>query len=515
MKQLIFVVAITMSLVVTSCKKEAPTTGQSSAALIQKEEPQAESPTQSFEEVTESTEDNQDDNKTEVINPFKNDDTSLSDSPDTLNPKAPQDTTSEPTQANPFLWTTSSDTDTTIAWGQTGQSIFGLSGLATSALGQASDIAFIQYSRPNDDAGVGYSATEFLQQSVNNRYQARRLLEQDQYSQFTHRAELLTWVKKFVENKITFYEVAALSFGIAVSKQSQDIRGNKTRTVSFLSIIESSNGQYERAPINMKLFINAEISRQNLSGRFVLHYPPGVNQDSPREDRIGTLSTAATQTISLYEGYRYRAKLTLVQPPNKVYKNCYIKFSVPLGDDTSILCERNGFPPLLVMRTNLKTIAVDSFRYRKSPKDVECVASDNIGEGGLSNNALVGALFREKGICLRCHSNSQKHPIAPEQQLLCPEQAGAQTAYGNPRVPTIISHLVQNYFYHPTLDSVPKKMRDKQIDLEILKNAYCYDEKYKVLERNKTVIKSAKDVLNQWMQEYNPTHPLKQSEICQ
>lgn len=402
-------------------------------------------------------------------------------------------------------------------WGFTSLGKPSLADLVYSACRGSGKTAFVQYSRPNDDTPAGHNPVVFLQKAVGVE-KARALLERDENNQYKLRSELLAVVDQFIKKESSFYEVYAMTFGVGVSHKRYNRLGKNYRRVVIYNVLEASSGRYENSPE-----LNGFLSKLQIQGQpkerifYKTHYQNGASPQSTLEKKMGTLSTAVSNTYELEENQEYHLDLSIVSPSGNAFSSCKMSFSVPLDQRTKIYCERHKFPPLIRTRSNIASLPAESIRYAKPPLGGTCV-NEYYADKGLSDNSLMGAVFRNHGKCLSCHSGSMERPNPRAGGLLCPKppfiNAGEESTRGIPKHPTLTSHLVRRYFEEPTLANVPKASRGMKRHLDHLKDAYCSEKVITVQEKGISSQKKVRDIFEAWVKNHDNPNTLDFDRVC-
>ena len=82
-------------------------------------------------------------------------------------------------------------------WGQTKTGTPSVKSLVSEACGKDSQLAFVQYSRPNDDTPAGSNPTVYLSKAVGEQ-RSKELLQRKEDGQYVLREELLKIVNQFI-----------------------------------------------------------------------------------------------------------------------------------------------------------------------------------------------------------------------------------------------------------------------------------------------------------------------------
>lgn len=412
---------------------------------------------------------------------------------------------------NPFAAWNCQGEECRQVWGNSGLGEMNLEHVASQVVGNGAEVAFMQYSRSNDDTPAGEDPTEFLAQRV-GKDQVKALLEKDDNFQFRQRQRIVDLLQSIVQEEPAFYEVFAQTYAIAVGSPLCSDRGCG-RTVAFINILESTSGRYENSPEINEFHMESEFLGREASSYYKTYYRPGVGPKSEPKDKTGTLSVAVISQEFVADSANYTAKLRLESKWGKNFKECTLTFAVPLTGNTQILCERFKFPPLLRIRSNLEDAHLDSLRYRLPPHDAECLARENVGDSGMSDNALIGAYLRSSHTCIGCHAATPERPTPMGGDLLCPSREGdneAHTTYGNPKNPNLMSHLILNYFLNPRLENVPKQSRRMQVALEKLKADYCAEHTFTMNDKPQALRK----VMEAWVKNHDNPNKLEYEKVC-
>jgi hypothetical protein len=257
------------------------------------------------------------------------------------------------------------------------------------------------------------------------------------------------------------------------------------------------------------------------TSRYVTKYQPGTNARSDANLKRGTMNTAKFD-LNLSEGHhKLRLRLDARAPsPTELGNNwqrCNVEFDVPMPADgaATMQCERLRFSPLLFIRKNTASPALDRVRYSRPPPDGNCFAAETIGDSGFSPNANFGFLIRNRRLCTRCHvqrENSTRPPVGGA--ILCPgDPSLPQSPLANPRNPTLVSSVVLRYFRNPILANIPKMDVDMQGDMDDLLAAYCNRATFMVNEDGQQLTKRADEVLEQWVMLYANPDTLQRSQV--
>jgi hypothetical protein len=386
------------------------------------------------------------------------------------------------------------------------------------------DIAFSQYSRPNDDTRAAANPIAALarMRRMSESALTSGILKQDEDFHYLQRAQCHKAALELRDSDPAAYEVSAVTYAIA----AQD-NGNGTFKVAFSNVLEATTGELANAAAEGPFKFVATVGGNELGAvRF--------QSDAVRE-RVGTINHG--EIVANLPAGKHQGRMYI--DTGRKWIVCKMGFQLPLDQTTNIDCERFKFPPLFQIRgSNIATVDRDSqgkfSRYRQPDlrEPHNCKGLETHGDTDhLSPDSKLAILLRQVKVgndstCLSCHtiSDSNSYP-----GLFCPKKEGGPfDPYGRPKEVVEIGPVLVRYFMEPKLQSVPKFDRTEEWggDIEAMERhfqalfeAYCTNVQVQVPRRNATATTEtiqAHEIFNDFLKPFWPPNTtVTRDALCQ